>query len=103
MAFMARLGFHVDVLSKEIQDGHYRPGREFVFPAPKRIEPRDGKEEFIYRPLCFHSFRDQVVEVALLTLFANHFEPSWGDIATEEYPNVVSYGNRLHIVGGEGN
>lgn len=98
LSFMARLNFHVEQLSQEIENGKYKPATKTVFPAPKRIESRDGKDSYIYRPLCRQSFRDEVVEVALLCLFANHFEPLWGDTEKDSFPNIWSFGNRLHFV-----
>ena len=99
IAFLARQSFHVRKLASELEDGKYQPGPKFMFAAPKRVQYSDGQQSFVYRPMCSSLFRDQVLEIALLTLFANHFEPSWGDVAESEYPQVVSYGNRLHMVG----
>jgi len=98
LSFMARLNFHVAQLSREIEGGTYTPSLKTVFLAPKRIETRDSKDCYTYRPLCRQSFRDEVVEVALLCLFANHFEPFWGDTEKDCFPDVWSFGNRLHLV-----
>jgi len=98
VAFMARLNFHVAQLSREIEYGTYQPSPKIVFPAPKRIESRDGKDSFTYRPLCRQAFCDEVIEVALLSLLANHFEPLWGDPEIDQFPSLWSLGNRLHLV-----
>ena len=98
LSFMARLNFHVAQLSREIEDGIYEPSAKTVFPAPKRIETRDGNDSYTYRPLCRQAFRDEVVEVALLSLLANHFEPLWGDSENDHFPDLWSLGNRLHLV-----
>jgi predicted amidohydrolase len=101
--FMARLNFQVRLLSDEILAGTYTPSPRIMFPAPKRIEKETGEEErYIYRPLSTQAFRDEVVEVALLCLFADQFESAWGDSQTESFPKVVSFGNRLHRVGADG-
>jgi len=98
LSFMARLNFHVTQLSLEIENGTYEPSAKTVFPAPKRIESGDGKDSYTYRPLCRQPFRDEVVEVALLSLLANHFEPLWGDPENDHFPDLWSLGNRLHLV-----
>jgi len=101
-AFMARLNFHVRDLSQDLAFGIYEPEPKVVFQAPKRIQIVEGVEEYVYRPLCIYPFRDQVVEVALVSLFGNRFELGWGDTESDDYPELVSYGNRLHLVGAAG-
>src|SRR5579862_8626958 len=94
LAFMARLSFHVAQLSRRLEKGTYKPSRKTVFAAPKRIDFANGQDVFNYRPLCRQSFCDEVVEVALICLFANHFEPKWGSSEEDQFPDLWSYGNR---------
>ncbi len=97
--FMSRMTYHVQKLSDEILTGEYSPSQRFLFQAPKRIEETELGPRCIYRPLTTQAFRDEVTEVSLLCLFADHFEERWGDPASDAYPNVFSFGNRLHCVG----
>jgi hypothetical protein len=93
-AFMSRLTFHISRLSNDLRSGLYVHGARKIFPAPKRIT----KTGYVYRPLCCQEFRNEVVEVALLCLLADKFETKWGDSELGVFPDVVSFGNRLHLV-----
>jgi hypothetical protein len=95
LSFMARLNHNIAALSEDLLAGLYVPGTKLVFAAPKRIES-DGTH--VYRPLCRQSFRDEVVEIALLCVLADHFEHALGDPEEDGFPKLWSFGNRLHLV-----
>jgi hypothetical protein len=100
-AFMARLNSNVTELARQIGTGSYSPGPKTVFAAPKRVEVSKGSKTYKYRPLCTQSFRDEVVEIALLSILATDFERNWGDVEDDQFPKLWSFGNRLHRVEGE--
>jgi hypothetical protein len=98
--FSGRLNFNIQRLSNELLSGQYMPSGKLALAAPKRIEiHEDGRKKYVVRPLCAYPFRDQVVEAALVCLFADDFEKQWGDPRYGTYPKAVSFGNRLHRVG----
>jgi hypothetical protein len=99
-SFSGRLAFNVSRLSEEIRSGQYSPSGKLAFAAPKRIETLDDdRRKYVVRPLCVYPFRDQVVETALVCLFADQFEGQWGDPRQPMFPKVAAFGNRLHRTG----
>lgn len=93
-AFTGALTFRAWQLAQEILNGIYAPDEKIVFAAPKKILGVPGSEEFVCRPLAIQSFRDEVVQTAIVMLLSDHFESGWGDPESDFFPVLCSYGNR---------
>jgi len=96
--FMAHVESNCRTLGRSLLNGRYGPQPAAIVPAPKRVHiEEDERSTYICRLLSDTAFKDQIVFTALTSLLSESWETSWGRPDKSEYPEIVSFGNRLAL------